>query len=72
MKLVCACLGVDTSGEVDLKEEDLVNRSCYVSVDIEEYENDNGQTKSRNSVPFVAYEPVGSSEGQSSGDDLPI
>ena len=56
VKLICHCLGIDTSGEVDLTPAMLKGRTCQVAVEIEEYEDEKGRTKRRNVVPFNGYE----------------
>ena len=57
VKLICACLGLDVTGAVDLNLEDLLDRCCTVSVYGDEYEDFEGYTKSTNRVPFDGYEP---------------
>ena len=55
-KLICSRLGLDTSGELDLTPELIKGRSCYVTAESEEYEDQEGNTKRRNVVPFAGYE----------------
>ena len=38
LKHVCAALGLDVSGELDVSPEVLVGRRCRVDVELEEYE----------------------------------
>jgi hypothetical protein len=69
VKLICSRLGLDVSGELDLRPELIEGCSCVLSVEIDEYEDEEGGTKSRNVVPFAGYdypdallEPVDSSK----------
>ena len=55
-KLICSRLGLDVSGEIDLEPAMLKGRPCAVSVEIEEYEDREGNTKKRNVVPFAGYD----------------
>ena len=56
-KLICSRLGLDVSGELDLTPSVITDRTCNVTVDIEEYEvEETGLTKKRNVVPFAGYE----------------
>jgi hypothetical protein len=68
VKYVCARLGVDVSGEIDLTPEMLVGKSCLVSVEIESYPDDEGKEKLRNRVPFAGIESA-DEEGDGGGDD---
>ena len=56
VKLICSRLGIDTSRELDLTPDLIKGRSCYVTVETEEYEDQEGNTKQRNVVPFAGYE----------------
>jgi len=56
VKLICSRLGLDISGELDLTPALVKGRSCYVTVETEEYEDQDGNTKKRNVVPFAGYE----------------
>ena len=56
VKLVCSRLGMDVSGEIDLTPSLLEGRTCLISTEIEEYEDNEGRTKRRNTVPFAGYE----------------
>ena len=58
VKHIYGSLGLDTAGEVDLTPDRIKGRSCRVTVDIEEYEDQEGRMKTRNVVPFAGYEPV--------------
>lgn len=55
VKLICSCLGIDTEGKVTIGRHTLIGKTCYVSVVIEEYEDSQGNVKSRNSVPYTGY-----------------
>ncbi len=56
VKLICSRLGLDVSGELDLTPTLIKGRSCYVTVETEEYEDYEGNTKQRNVVPFAGYD----------------
>jgi len=58
-KLICSRLGLDVSGEMDLTPEMLKNRTCHLTVQTEEYEDDEGRRKMRNVVPFAGYDSAG-------------
>jgi Protein of unknown function (DUF669) len=62
-KLICARLGLDVSGETDLTPAMIKDRTCWLTVQTEEYEDDEGREKSRNVVPFAGYERVESESG---------
>lgn len=53
LKLACAALGLDTSGEVDLASGGLLDRSCRLRVVVE-----NHKGRRRNKVPYDGYEPL--------------
>ena len=55
VKLICYTLGVDITQEVDLTPELLLNKYSYVTVVTEDFEDNTGVTKQRNSVPFAGY-----------------
>lgn len=55
-KLICSRLGLDVAGELDLKPAAIQGRLCSVMVEIEEYQDQEGQTRFRNVVPFAGYE----------------
>ena len=55
-KLICSRLGLDVSGELNLTPSVITDRTCNVTVDIEEYEDHKGNIKKRNVVPFAGYE----------------
>jgi len=56
VKLICSQLGIDVSSQVDLTPELIKDRPCYVMVTTEEYEDNEGNIKQRNVVPFSGYE----------------
>lgn len=56
VKLICGRLGLNVSGELDLTPDLIKNRSCYLTVQTEEYEDDEGNRKMRNVVPFAGYD----------------
>lgn len=55
-KLICSKLGLDTSQEIDVTPDLLLNRKCYLLVGIKDYENDKGETRKGNVIPFAGYE----------------
>ena len=69
VKLICSRLGLDVSGEIDVKPSMLEGRKCYVSVITEEYEDSEGKTKKRNVIPFAGYERAEGTEGADSKVD---
>jgi len=56
VKLICSRLGLDVSGQIDLSPSSIKGRACNVTVELEEYEDNEGKTKRRNVVPFAGYE----------------
>jgi Protein of unknown function (DUF669) len=76
VKLICSRLGMDTGGELDLTTESIRGRRCVVTVQTEEYVDDQDQTKRRNVVPFAGYDfesAVGTVEdADNDEDDLPF
>ncbi len=57
-KLICARLGLDTSREVNLTPKLLEGRNCILTVEQEDYEDQDGNPKKRNIVAFAGYERV--------------
>lgn len=57
-KLICSRLGLDVSGELDLTPKTIEGKTCFVSVVTEDYEDEEGNTKKRNIVPFAGYERI--------------
>jgi len=77
VKLICSRLGLDVSGEIDVKPSMLEGRKCYVSVITEEYEDSEGKTKKRNVIPFAGYERAEGEAGkkddaENSESDMPF
>ena len=66
VKLICSRLGVDVAGELDLRPEHLIDKSCRVKVIVAEYQNEEGNTKLRNKVPYAGYE---SANGEDDSED---
>jgi len=63
VKLFCSSVGIDVAGEQDLTPDAIIGRTCNVTVTTEEYENPEGQTRFRNSVPFAGYGPPDDENG---------
>lgn len=61
-KLICSRLGLDVSRELDLTTAMLKGRACQVTVEVEDYEDQQGKTKKRNVVPFAGYERSGQTD----------
>lgn len=55
VKLVCQCCEIDVSGELDLQPPLLLEKRFMVTTFQEEYEDDKGQTKIQNRIPFDGY-----------------
>lgn len=74
VKFVCARLGLDTTGEVDLTPRLLRGRTARVTVTIEDYIDDEGKARSRNSIPFAGYESVAeeATAAEEDEDDAPF
>ena len=60
VKLICSRLGLDTSREIDLTPKLLEGRTCILTVEIEDYEDQEGKIKKRNIVSFAGYERTSS------------
>jgi len=58
VKLICSRLGLDVTGCIDLTPSSITNRTCVLTVETEEYEDNTGKIKKRNVVPFAGYERV--------------
>jgi hypothetical protein len=69
VKAVCASLGVDVTGEVNLTPEDLIGRQCMVATYVEDYQTSSGQIRQSNRIPWDGYEAVMASTGGSEDDD---
>ena len=57
VKLICASFGLDVSGVVDLDPSMLLEKRALVSTYLEEYEDDRGQQKVPNRIPYDGYAP---------------
>ena len=66
-KLICGCLGLDVTDTLDVTPETLLGRTCQVMVDIEDYEDQNGNPRRRNSVPFAGYKQTDNEEATGAG-----
>ena len=55
--------------EVDLVPSMLLERTCRLTVDTEEYEDAQGVTRTRNVVPFAGYDR---DSANADDDDLPF
>ena len=64
VKLICASFGLDVSGAVDLDPSMLLEKRAMVSTYQEEYEDDRGQAKVTNRIPYDGYSVV---PGESAG-----
>lgn len=71
-KLICARLGIDVSKEVDVEPELLLHKKCYINVLTEGYEDNDGNVKKRNVVPFAGYEKVEADKVTEDNEDIPI
>ena len=58
VKLICASVGLDVSGQLDLDPAMLLDKRALVETYQEEYEDDKGQSKVRNCIPFDGYDKV--------------
>ena len=56
VKLICSRLGLDTTQEIDVTPDLLLDRKCYIEVEIQDYVNDKGEDRKRNKVAFAGYE----------------
>jgi hypothetical protein len=68
VKLICSRLGLNVSGQLDLKPSLIKGRTCNVTVEVEEYEDNEGKTKKRNVVPFAGYERAEESSADPSAE----
>ena len=55
VKLICSSCGLDVSGEIDLDPPMLLDKRALISTYQEEYEDDKGQSKVQNRIPFDGY-----------------
>lgn len=68
VKLLCSRMGIDISGPLNLTPDLLMGRRVWVTVDIEEYDDQKSKTRrERNKVPFAGFMEA----KEESGDDLP-
>ena len=58
VKFICICCGLDVSEEMDLDPSMLLDRRALVEAYQEEYEDDKGQKKVRNCIPYDGYDNV--------------
>lgn len=56
VKLICSRLGLDVTGETNLTPDMIKDHTCWLTVQTEEYEDDEGRSKTRNIVPFAGYD----------------
>lgn len=63
VKLICSRLGINTENDLDLTKDMLINQKCWITVDIEQYNDRNGVTKDRNKIPYDGYNPCAKDEG---------
>ena len=57
-KLICSRLGLDVSSELDITPALILDRTCIISVIVEDYEDPQGKTQQRNKVPFAGYASI--------------
>ena len=55
VKLICSICGLDVSGELDLEPSMLFDKRAMISTYQEEYEDERGQKKLVNRIPFDGY-----------------
>ena len=67
VKLICACCALDVSGQMDLDPAMLLDKRALVDTYQDDYEDDKGQMKVRNSIPYGGYDKVPCAE-----DDTPF
>jgi hypothetical protein len=77
VKLVCSRLGIDVSGEVDLTPDMLLGKMAVLTLEQEEYEDNEGRVKRRNTVPFAGYarapgEEAAAGSGEEGEEKLPF
>ncbi len=68
-KLIFSRLGVKTEGKMNLTPDMILDKECFVDVVIDDYTDDDGNTKKKNSVLFAGYHSLteGGSTPQASG-----
>ena len=72
VKLICSRLGLDVSGKVELTPELIEGCTCVISVQIEDYEDNEGETKTRNIVPFKGYDYSDDQLAETADDSRPF
>jgi hypothetical protein len=61
-RIICRAFGLPTSGQVTLIPDEMIGRACTVNVEAQDYEDADGNTRSRAVIPFDGYlEPEGTS-----------
>ena len=58
VKLVCNRLGIETTGEADLRPSDLIGKDAYVTCLQSEYVARDGSTKKNMKIPFDGYKSI--------------
>lgn len=71
VKFICARLGLDVSGKIDLTPITIINKTCFITTDVEEYIDDKGKTKERNTVLFDGYERADTIQVEEDGEPTP-
>jgi hypothetical protein len=56
VKLVFSRLGLPTTGVVDVTPALALNKTCYLTAEVEEYTDSENHPKKRNKIPFEGYE----------------
>jgi len=74
LQMFCRALGLPTKGEIDLQPEMVEGKSCVVVVETEDYEDNEGLTRTGNKVAFECYLPVARPDQTEAEDasDLPF
>ena len=79
VKLLCSALGFDVSGEGDLTPALLIQKTCVVRVEIDQYDDREGKKRTGNRVPFNGYlastpspPPQPGASDDAAEDDLPF
>ena len=55
-KHIFGALGIDVSGKVTVTPSMIQSKCCQATVEVEEYEDGNGNPKKRNAVAYRGYE----------------
>jgi hypothetical protein len=72
VKLVCSRLGLDVSKAVDLAPAMLLDRTALVTVEVHEYQDAKGDTKSGNRVTYNGWERDPGPQKQEDPAELPF